>query len=150
MPPGGRGRATMQRRSTYTRIAAILFVRGRALSRGVTKVRLSAASLFEEEPAVTVEILGAVARARRARFDAGQDRGAGGLRPREVALEVVHVHEDAIDDPGHRRPLAGLLAALPVAPGSLVVGCRRRQHDEAVAGQHFAVREAPVWSGETR
>src|SRR5262245_24050819 len=58
-------------------------------------------ALLEEEPAMALEIFGAVASAGRSLFDARQDRGPGCLGVREMAIEIVDVHQHAVDDPGH-------------------------------------------------
>ena len=43
-------------------------------------------------------------------FDVRQDYRTSGSGSCEVSIEMVHVDEDTVDNPRHRRPLAGLLA----------------------------------------
>jgi hypothetical protein len=57
-------------------------------------------------------ILGAIASTGEALFEGRQDDGASGLGSREMRVDVVDVHQDAIDDPWRPRPLASALAVL--------------------------------------
>jgi hypothetical protein len=61
-----------------------------------------------------------------------------------MTIEIPHVHEHAIDNPGHLRPFASLFAYLAMTSRTVVVGRGRREHDHPVAGGHLAVRETPV------
>src|SRR5688572_27006869 len=100
--------------------------------------------LVHEEPAMSFQIFRAIPPAGWSRFDIRQNRRTGTLRTGEVLLDVVHIDKYAIDDPGHRRPLARLLACLAMTFGTAVFGCRRGKHDQSVTCHHFAVREPPV------
>jgi len=105
--------------------------------------------LLEEEPAVTLAILRAISPARWVRLDLRQNRCPRRFGSCEVLSKVVHVNENAIDNPGHGRPPTSLLAHLPVSFRPLIVGRRRRQHDQSVTGRHLAVGESPVRRGKT-
>jgi hypothetical protein len=58
-----------------------------------------------------------------------------------MRVDVIDVHEHAVDDPRHARPLARAVARLAMTARAFVVGRGSRQHDQAVAGLHLAVRE---------
>src|SRR5438105_4692619 len=89
-------------------------------------------------------ILGTVALPVLIRFDIGEDGRASLLRLREMGIDIVNVDQHPIDDVGHCGPLLRRLTVLTMVPRSLVVRCRRRQHDEAVASLHLAMAEAAV------
>ena len=57
--------------------------------------------LLEEEPAMAFDIFGSVPSTRWPLFDIREDRRPGYLRASEVALKIVHVNQDAVDDPRH-------------------------------------------------
>src|SRR5216683_1713145 len=91
--------------------------------------------------AVSFEVLDAVPFAVLAVLDHGQDVGARPARSIEMRADVADVHQHAVDDVRHRRPLPSLLASLAVLLGAFVVGARRRQHDQPVPSLHLAVAQ---------
>src|SRR5690606_36696547 len=105
---------------------------------------------LDEHPAVALEVLRAVAAPREAILDLAQDLRTGGDRAREVRLDVVDVHEHAVDHPGNGLPRAGGLTTLAVVLRGLIFGARRRQHHEAAARAHFTVRQLAVRTRKPR
>ena len=83
-------------------------------------------------------------------FDVRQDYRTSGFGSCEVSIEVVHVDEDTVDNPRHRRPLAGLLAHFAMVFRTAVLGCRRRKHDQSVSRLHLAVCQLSIGRRETR
>src|SRR5687768_5195286 len=61
---------------------------------------------LDEKPAMAFEIFRPVPSPGRPLFDHRQNRCTCGFRPFKMSLKIVHVDEHAIDDPGHRGPLA--------------------------------------------
>ena len=68
--------------------------------------------LLEKEPAMAFEILRPVSSPRWSVFDLREDHRTCRRCSIEVSIEVVHVDEHAIDNPGHCRPLACLFTTL--------------------------------------
>jgi hypothetical protein len=104
---------------------------------------------LEKEPTVAFKIFCSISPAGRSLFDVRQDPRTGCFRACEMSIEVVHIDEHTIDNPWKRRPPARLLADLPMAFRTLVVGGGRSEHDQSVTCLHLAVREPPVRPDET-
>ena len=64
-----------------------------------------------------------------------------------MCVEIIHIDQDAIDDPRHPRPRPGALAELAMMPGAFVIRRRAGEHNETVARFHFTVRQSPVRRG---
>jgi hypothetical protein len=60
------------------------------------------------------EIFGPVSLTRGILLDVRQDGDARSVRPVEVRVEIVDMHQDSINDPWNSRPLPGLFASLPM------------------------------------
>src|SRR5688572_701359 len=94
---------------------------------------------LKEKPAMAFEIFRPVSPPGRTLFDHRENRRACALRAFEMSIEIVHVDEHPIDNPGHRGPLACLLAHLAMSFRTAVLRCRRGQHDQSVPCFHLAV-----------
>src|SRR4030088_1841225 len=105
---------------------------------------------LHEHPAMAFQVFGAVALPILTRFDAADDGSPVLLRPREVGIDIVDVDQHAVDDVRNRGPFLGRLAALSVVARRLIVGRWSGQHDDAVAGLHFAMAEAAVLAEHPR
>src|SRR6185503_3025705 len=87
---------------------------------------------LKEKPAMAFEIFRPVSSPGRPLFDHRENRRTGGFCLLEMSIEIVHVDEHAIDNPGHRGPLACLFANLAMSFRTAVLRCRRREHDQSV------------------
>lgn len=79
---------------------------------------------FEKEPAVSLEIFRSVPSSGRTVFDLRKYRCSRRFGALEMGIEVVYQDHHSIDDPGHRRPSPGALAALAMAFGTFVIRSR--------------------------
>src|SRR5262249_44787089 len=107
-------------------------------------------TLGHEHPTVALWIFGSVTATGKSIFELGQYRGTLAFRPLEVGINVWHVDQHAVDDPGNSRPPPRSLASFAMTPRPLVVGGGRRGHDKAVASIHPAVRQAAVLAEHAR
>ena len=96
------------------------------------------------------EVFGAIAPARKPIFEPREDGRTFPFGALEVRLDVVDVHQDAIDHPRNCRPSPGAFTGFAMPAWTFVIRRGRGQHDQTIARFHLAVRETPIFPKHPR
>ena len=95
---------------------------------------------------MTFEVFRAISSSRRSLFNPREDCCASRFSSLEVAIEIIHIHEHAVDYPRNSRPFPCLLADDAMVFRTMVVRCWRGNHNQSIACLHLAVRKPSVRS----